>query len=116
MPPTTFASNTLSAEVGTEHTLASIDEAGVYVLYVNKVNMVAGDVVELRAYKKVLSGDDPEVLSVVQYSGSPLAGVDVISMSTAIPNDLEVEDALIFTLKQSFGSAGRDFPWAVVKA
>jgi len=54
---TAQSSNTLTATGGgVEDTLLDVAVAGTFTLHVDTVNMVAGDVVELRIYQIVLTG------------------------------------------------------------
>lgn len=103
---------------GTEDTLDTESSAGVFTLTVNLKNMVNGDIVVLRAYQKVLTGDGQQWLC---YSatfpnkagdaaavGSNAQG-DVVTVSPPIVSGAA---SLVFTLTQTAGSA-RDFPWRV---
>lgn len=113
MALTAFGSGTQTATVTTEHTLASVNQAGVYTLHVDTVNMAAGDVLELRVYQMVLTGGTARVAHFMQYSGAQPAH-DQIKPSIPLSNELTDTDALKFTLKQTFGT-GRAFPWKVLK-
>jgi hypothetical protein len=113
MAVTTFASDTLTTTIGTEHTLTSVNQAGVFVLYVDLAALAAGDVVELRAYKIVRTGGTARVVQFQTFTGAqPSSGL--ITVSIPLANDLTDTDALTFTLTQTFGTA-RSFPWAVLK-
>lgn len=111
MAVTAFDSDTQTAEIDTEHFLADVDEAGVFVLEVDTVNMAAGDVLELRVYKMILTGGTARVESVMSYYGVQDA---LIKRSFPASNELTDAQALRFSLKQTFGT-GRDFPWKVLK-
>lgn len=108
-----FASGTQSATVTTEHFLSSPNEAGVYTLHVDLVNMVAGDVVELRIYQMVLTGGTQRVAYLETYQGAQSAD-QLISISVPISNELTDTNALRFSLKQTLGTT-RNFPWKVLK-
>lgn len=113
MPVTAFASGTQSATVTTEHTLSDVNAAGVYTLHVDTVNMVAGDILELRVYQIVLTGGTRRVSMVTCYYGAQPAD-DLIKISVPISNELTDSGSLRFTLKQTHGTS-RDFPWKVIK-
>lgn len=110
---------TQTATIGTEHTLggAAFTVAGVYVASVDTRNMVAGDVLELRALVKTLTGDSQEYLiyaaSYAQAQGDAAAagaaaGGEVVKASIPIASPYSIA----FTLKQTAGT-GRAFPWRV---
>ena len=107
------ASGTQTAVIGTEHTLRDVAAAGTYTLHVDAVNMVAGDVVELRAYQMVLTAGTRRVAYKKIYYGAQPTD-DLIKISVPISNELTDAGALRFTLKQTFGT-GRAFPWKVLK-
>lgn len=113
MAVTADASGTQTATVTTEHTLDDVATAGVFTFHVDTVNMVAGDVLELRIYQIVLTGGTRRVA----YFGS-FAGVqptdDLIKIFVPISNELTDAGSLRFTLKQTFGTS-RNFPWKVLK-
>lgn len=101
-------SGSQTATVTTEHTLATITDAGIYQLMVDCNAMVGGatpDTLELRIYGKCRSGDTERLMDVHRLIGaqsSPLfACKPVIS-----PHSYKV------TLKQTAGT-GRAYPWAV---
>ncbi len=119
MALTVKASGTQTAVIGTEHTLnaAAFTDSGVYVLTVNTRNLVDDEVVELRAYAKVLTGDaNPSLV----YSGDfkhaqgdgaapgSSAGGEIVKVSVPIASPYSVT----FTLKQTAGT-GRNFDWRV---
>lgn len=112
MAVTANASGTQSATVTTEHTLADVSTAGVYTLHVDTVNMVAGDILELRVYQMVLTGGTRRVIFVSAFYGAQLAD-DLIKVTVPIGNELTDSGALRFTLKQTFGTS-RNFPWKVL--
>ena len=108
--PTSAASGTQTAVIGTEHTLGSaITTPGDYVLKVDKAAMQSGDALELRIYDTVLSGGVSRV--VYKYTAPPGAqsADDMIAVSVPIPIDVGVT----FTLKQTAGT-GRSYPWKVL--
>lgn len=108
---TEVASGTLAATVGSEHILWEDTAAnGTYQLVVNLSALAAGEVVELRIYRSVLSTDAaPTLYTVQQFQGPPPLGGVVVSTPALTTKHLR------FTLRQINGT-GRSFPWAVEKA
>lgn len=104
---TSKASGTQAATPTTEHTLATITDAGTYVLYVDTNAMALGDELELRAKLKVTSGGTTREFMVAVYSqeqGQPIkASIPVASINECV-----------FTLNQTVGT-GRSFPWEIVE-
>lgn len=103
---------------GTEQSLGGpFTASGSYVLHTNLKNMANLDIVILRAYVKVLSGDSVKYLAEsARYSdkrgdggdvGASAAG-DVVVRSVPIDSPYEIE----FTLEQVAGT-NRDFPWRI---
>lgn len=106
MAVTQTNSGTQSATISTEHTLATITTAGVYVLRVDLNNLANGDRVVLRAKVKALSGGTTRQLFVGVYEH---AQADKIADSIPVPIAHEV----VFTLQQTAGT-GRSFDWSVL--
>lgn len=112
-----LAHGTQTASIGTEHTLNAPSTAGVYVLTVNVKDLANGDILILRAYKKVLTGDGQQwLLYEAEYAnkqgdaaavGSKANG-EVLIISTPIVGAF----GCTFTLHQSAGT-GRNFDWVV---
>ena len=113
MAVTAQGSGTQTATVTTEHTLLDVAVAGTFTLHVDTVNMVAGDVLELRIYQMVLTGGTRRVAYLMMYAGAQPAD-DAIKISVPVSNELTDAGALRFTLKQTFGTS-RNFPWKVLK-
>jgi len=113
MAVTAQSSGTQSATVTTEHTLLDVAVAGTFTLHVDTVNMVAGDVLELRMYQIILTGGTRRVAYFESFTG-PQPADDVIKISVPISNELTDSGSLRFTLKQTFGTS-RNFPWKVLK-
>lgn len=113
MAVTAHASGTQSATVTTEHFLTSPNVAGTFTLHVDTVNMVAGDVVELRIYQMVLTGGTQRVAYYARFDGAQPTD-DLIKISVPISNELTDTNSLRFSLKQTYGTS-RDFPWKVLK-
>ena len=104
------ATGSQTATIGTEHTLATVNTAGVFVLKVDTTNMVNGDALELRIKTKNDSGEASAVLE--YFATFENAQTEVQKPSLAVV--LSVNDAAAFTLKQTAGT-GRAFPWTVKK-
>jgi len=111
--PTLYASGTQTAVITTEHTLSSPSEAGTYIFEIDTINMVAGDILELRIYAVNLTTGTQRVAYLMIYYGAQPTD-DVMKISVPIGNDLVEANALKMTLKQTFGT-GRDFPWKILK-
>lgn len=111
----TAVSGTQSATVTTEHTLADTSTAGTYQLSVSIVNMVAGDSLELRLYKMVLTGGvaGAECAYLGRYQGAPSAD-DKVQISVPISTSLTDSGAIRATLKQTAGTT-RNFKWTLEK-
>lgn len=112
MAVTSAGSGTQTATVTTEHTLLDVATAGVYTLHVDTVNMVAGDILELRIYQIILTSGTRRVAYIGVYYGAQPTD-DVIKISVPIGNELTDAGSLRFTLKQTFGTS-RNFPWKVL--
>lgn len=113
MAVTAYASGTQSATVTTEHFLSSPNVAGTFTLHVDTVNMVAGDVLELRVYQMVLTGGTQRVAYFARFDGAQPTD-DLIKISVPISNELTDANSLRFSLKQTYGTS-RNFPWKVLK-
>lgn len=114
MAVTAQGSGTQTAVIGTEHTLLDVAVEGSFLLNVNKINMVALDVMECRIYNITLTGG---ARAVAYYLG-PFVGAqqtdDMQVWSVPISNELTDAGALRFTLTQVAGT-GRNFTWKVLK-
>lgn len=97
-----------TATINTEHTLATVTDAGIYVLRVDLANLAAGDVLELRLYAKARDATDSERL---MYSASYGPILPAHLLTDSVP----VVSAGYFkvTLKQTAGT-GRAWPWVVL--
>jgi hypothetical protein len=94
-----------TAVISTEHTLATITSAGTYVLAVDLANLANGDVLELRVYTKLTSGDTSQLTYFATYAN---VQADKNVLSVPVPAPIEFKA----TLKQTAGT-GRAFIWAV---
>lgn len=113
MAVTAQGTGTQAATVTTEHTLLDVAISGTFTLHVDKVNMVAGDVLELRIYQIVLTGGTRRVAYYVRFDGAQPTD-DLIAISVPISNELTDSGSLRFELNQLRGTA-RAFPWKVLK-
>lgn len=111
--PTLFASNTTTVVVGTENFVSSPNVAGVFQFVVDKSNMVAGDVVELRVYRIVLTGGTARVAYLFRYTDVQPTD-DMIAEGPVIGNDLTDTNSLRFSILQTKGTA-RAFAWKVIQ-
>lgn len=111
--PTAQGSGTQAATVTTEHTLLDVAVAGVFQLFVDTVNMVAGDSLELRVYQIILTGGTRHVCMFEDYFDAQPAD-DLVKYCDPASNELTDAGSLRFTLKQTTGTS-RNFPWKVLK-
>lgn len=116
MSVTTEATGSQVATVGTEHDLHDVAAAGTYLLNVDLSVLQAGDTVELRIYKIVVTGGTRRVA--YGPPGGSFTGVqptdDQIQISVPVTNALTDAGSLRFTLKQT-GGVSRTFDWSVEK-
>jgi hypothetical protein len=112
MAVTLFASSSDALEIGTE-TFIDVNEPGVFTFHVDKNLMQAGDIVEGRAYRMVLTGGTSRVVFVKVFLGAQDAE-DMIFDSPPLGNNLTDGEALRFSLKQTAGT-GRALPRKVLK-
>lgn len=105
--PSSIASGSQAATVGTEHNLGEeITTAGTYVLAVNTGAMVAGDVLELRIYTRVKAGAPLALAYVVSF-----ANVQGVLNKYSVP--VPITSGMQCTLKQ-VGGTGRAFDWEIM--
>jgi hypothetical protein len=100
-----------TATLTTEHTLFDSSVAGTYTLYVDTVNMAAGDVLELRGYKMALTSGTRRVVYLATFAGAQITD-DIGKISLPIATALTDSGAVRFTLKQTFGT-GRVYPFVI---
>ena len=113
MAVTTFGSGTQSTTVTTEHFLSSPNEAGVFQLVLDLVNLASGDFLEIRCYQMTLTGGTARVADIQTVQGAqPTDGL--IWRSEPMVNDLAETNGLRFSIKQTLGST-RNIPWKVSK-
>lgn len=113
-----YASGTQVAVIATEHVLSSPNVAGRYQLALDLDAMVAGDVLEVRAYRMVLTGGTSQLYEYRAYygvDGNVAGGAKVILIpDTWVGTTLTDATGLQFSITQTLGT-GRSFPWAVLK-
>ena len=112
--PTVESSGTQSATVATEHSLDTINVAGTFQLSVDIGPLADGDVLELRAYRKLLASGTDRCIALGIFYGAQMTdfrNADSLFVANVQTSDA---DAIEFTLKQTFGT-GRSFPWTVFK-
>ena len=113
MAVTALASGTKTVSVvGTEESLTTASVAGTFTLHIDTVNMLAGDILELRIKQMVLTAGTARVAYYAQWSGAQPTD-DLIKISVPISNELTDSGALDFRINQKKGTA-RAFPWKVL--
>lgn len=108
MAVTEKTSGSQTATISTEHALATVTDAGIYVLRVDLGNLAAGDIVELRLYGKARNATDSERLL---YSASygPIVPGHLLTDSVPVVSS----GHLRATLRQTAGT-GRAWPWVIL--
>lgn len=113
MTATIFASSTTLAD-GTEQFLSSPNVPGEYTFALDRTNMVAGDVVEVRAYQIVASGGSPVLRSFWVLSGAVGTNQAMVFSVDRLLNGHTATNALRYSIKQTVGTY-RNFPWSVTR-
>lgn len=114
MAITLHASGTKTATgSGTEDSVTTVVVSGAFSFHIDAVNMVAGDIVELRVYRIILTGGTKRVLLFAAFYGAQPTH-NIIKEIAPIFNDLTDASSIEFTIKQTFGT-GRAFPWKVLR-
>ena len=104
------ATGSQTATISTEHTLNSTSPEttdGVYQLFIDLANMVAGDVLEIRIKEKCRTGDTIRQLLLATLAGAQ-SDPRWASPSFVLMNGWDM------TIKQTAGT-GRAFPWSIRK-
>lgn len=99
-------SNSQTATLTTEHTLATVTDAGTYQLVVDAANLASGETLTLRIYGKARSSDTEQLLYEALFAGEAITAPLLASLAVVSPHHAK------FTLEQN-GGTGRAFPWAV---
>jgi hypothetical protein len=104
-------SGSQTAVIGTEHTLATVVTAGIYVLRVDIANLAVSDLLELRVYTKARNATDTERLihGPAEFGPIPPDQKLVDSVPIMATGDFKA------TLKQTAGT-GRAFPWVILSS
>lgn len=102
--PAVEASGTLTAD-GSEQTLSTVAAPRTLICAIDLTNLADGDVVVVRAYRKVLSGGGHLMLWEEYIAGAVL---DPCLLSAAMPSP----HSGYFTLMQVAGTY-RQFPWSI---
>jgi hypothetical protein len=109
-----YSSNTTTAD-GTEQFVANINVRGKFRFILDKVNMAANDVLEIRCYKMVLTGGTARVIDGGLFTFQDAQPADkMIFISPEIWNELTDTNAVRFSFDQTKGT-GRQFAWKVLK-
>jgi len=111
MAATAYASGTQTCTVTTEHFLSSPNVAGVYTLNLDTNALAAGDILEVRLYKMVLTGGTARVAYVDAYAGAQPTD-DKIKISVPLATGLSETNGLRFSITQTAGT-GRNIPWSL---
>lgn len=97
-----------TATLDTEHTLATVTDAGIYVLRVFLTNLAAGDIVRLRIYVKARNATDAEGI------------IHEATIGPIVPSEKYTDSVPVLaaghfkpTLEQTDGT-GRAFPWVIL--
>ncbi len=100
------ASGTQTATINTEHTLQTITNPGVYQLNVDVHNLASGDLVQLRAKKKIVSAGSAR--EEWMYFWQDAQG----EFDAAVLPPVAGTTQTVFTLKQTTGT-GRIYDWSI---
>lgn len=103
--PAVNTSGSQTATLTTEHTLATVTDAGTYQLSVDTALLVNDETLELRIYGKARTSDTERLMLISSFKhiqGTPLK----ISIPVMSPHYFKA------TLEQN-GGTGRAFPWAI---
>lgn len=108
MAVTEKTGNSQTATLDTEHVLATVTDAGIYVLRVFLTNLAAGDIVRLRVYVKARNATDAEGII---YEGLYGPIVPALKYTDSIP--VVAAGHFKATLEQTDGTA-RAWPWVIL--
>lgn len=89
--------------IGTEHTVATINVAGVFTLILDLNPMAAGDVLEVRAKQMVATGGTTRGVDLATYYDAQPSD-RLIAVSVPVSNPLGDTGAVQFSIKQTAGS------------
>lgn len=101
------AEGTQAATVGTLHTLATVSDAGVYLLRVDAASLALGETLELEIHATVGASGTTRLLYAAAFGDVQGAAVkDSLAVPVVAGRDT------VFQLRQT-GGTGRSFPWEV---
>ena len=106
--PSSSANGSQVCTVTTEHTLTTITAAGTYCLLINLEPAAAGDVFEVRAYVKTLTGSTERVLYFDTWADNQPTD-DELKILVPIPTVYSTK----YTLKQTAGTS-RTIEWIAI--
>jgi len=104
---TSKADGSQTAIISTEHTLATVTDAGSYVLGVDVSNMALGDKLTLRINTKVRSVGTTRTTYIANYSNVQ-STLNTLSIPIASPHEF------VATLEQTAGT-GRVYNWEITE-
>jgi hypothetical protein len=111
---TTYASGSQACTVTTEHDLSAPNVQGSYRLVLDLNALVAGDVLEVRAYRMTVAGGTSRAHLFTAYYGAQAAHALIVEPFEELTNALTDTNAIRYTIKQTFGTS-RTIPWRVDK-
>ena len=97
---------TQQAVIGTEHTLSTQSDAGVYVFVVDTFNMAVGDIVVLSIRTKCKGSGASRLAYTIEF-----AGMQTEPMKYSVPVPVDIE--FVCTLTQTDGTA-KSFDWTLL--
>ena len=106
--PVVVSSGSQTAVISTEHTLFEDTTNFHYSFSLSKANMVSGDTLEIRVYKKVRTGDSQELLNKWTYTDAQTEDDGIVWHLSFVSCPFGCK----FTLKQTAGT-GRAYSWSV---
>lgn len=113
--PALANSGTLSTTVdSSEHSIVTAAEAGTYQLVLDCTNLAAGEVLEIRVDRKLLTGGSATGAGLWVVYAANLPTDDKQVMTGYTPNTNTDASAVEWTYKQPYGSS-RSIPWALWK-
>lgn len=107
---TVQAEGTQAATLGTSHTLATVTDAGTYLLHVDTSALGNGETLTCEIHSRVLSTGVTQLAYPAVFDDAQAAPNKI-----SVPVMLAAGRELVFKLKQE-GGVGRSFPWEVLKA
>ena len=112
--PTLYASNTTTPVVATPSVLSAPNVAGLFSFHIDVNAMVAGDVLEIRLYRIILTGGTSRVEALLDRLVGAQPADALVRSYSGIGNDLTDTNSLQFVINQTLGTA-RAYPWKVLQ-